>query len=59
MFKLNLIGTGMIPRGFWLQLLWLIGVGIKNETDDQGSFVMFTISIWKFSVHLTFSFDSK
>ena len=60
MINLKLIGSAnKIPKGFWLTLLWIFGVGIKNDTDTNGSYVMLSVGIWRFTTHLTISFDTK
>ena len=60
MINLKLLRSNtIIPSGFWLQVLWLFGIGIKNGNDNHGSFVMLSLAIWRLQTHFTISLDTK
>tara|TARA_R100000808_G_C2151383_1_gene160405 strand:- start:4296 stop:4481 length:186 start_codon:yes stop_codon:yes gene_type:complete len=60
MINLKLIGSAnTIPSGFWLTILWIFAVGIKNGNDNHGSYVMISVGIWRLLAHFTLTFDTN
>ena len=60
MINLKLLrGSGFLPTGFWFTLFWILGIGIKNDTDKHGTFVMFSLALWKLQLLFTVSLATK
>ena len=59
MLSFKLIHSDNIPKGFWLTFLWIFAIGLKNETDNHGAFIMFTLAIWRLQAHFTLALDNK
>tara|TARA_R100000458_G_scaffold59900_2_gene72553 strand:+ start:3311 stop:3496 length:186 start_codon:yes stop_codon:yes gene_type:complete len=56
-FKLLRDEESFVPNGFWLCLLKLIGFGLKNTTDDRGTYVMISFQLWRLEFHFTIGFN--